>query len=140
MLPTLLVIFLIVLVAVWYFVRNREIQSIDTRGGRRHGAREGVAEIDYWGVQVVVPEEDCCPQARELHGRRYPKNVAPTFPLPGCPNLACHCEGVKLPERRKNDRRKGVDRRGSLRFEPDKPDRRSILDRRKALNPWIYSR
>ena len=37
------------------------------------------------------------------------------------------------PERRKNvERRKGEDRREMIRFEPDKDDRRSGKDRRKA--------
>lgn len=39
-------------------------------------------------------------------------------------------------ERRRRQRREGTDRREMVRFEPDKPSRRSGRDRRNADDVW----
>lgn len=51
-------------------------------------------------------------------------------------------EDYKGPERRKEQRRKAVDRRSDVRFEPDKEDRRKNAGRRKSDrdgNLWKFN-
>lgn len=47
-----------------------------------------------------------------------------------------HWHHTGAEDRRKGERRTGTDQRDMIRFEPDKKDRRSGIDRRRDGNAW----
>jgi hypothetical protein len=82
----------------------------------------------FWGVEV---KQAGCAAARLLAGHEFPFDEAPALPLEGCTAAMCSCAYIGLKERRQHQRRQH-ERRRQLRFEPDKPDRRSHKDRRRG--------
>ena len=92
---------------------------------------------EYWGVRISAPPgERACARVQEYLGKEFPFTEKPSLPLPDCPNPhQCQCRYIKLVDHRKGDRRSGHERRAAgLRFEPDKPPRRSGKDRRKKID------
>jgi len=83
----------------------------------------------YWGVEI---RPGVCKAAKDLVGTRYTFNEAPALPLAECGAQQCTCSYVALWERRKRHRRIQPDRRKSIRYLVDRPDRRSHKERRKA--------
>jgi hypothetical protein len=83
----------------------------------------------YWGVEI---RSGVCKAAKELVGRRFPFAEAPCLPLAECGAHQCSCNYVGLWERRRRHRRIQADRRQSIRYAVDNPDRRSHKERRKA--------
>jgi hypothetical protein len=82
----------------------------------------------FWGVEI---KQAGCAMGRSLAGVEFEFDEAPNLPLEGCTAAMCSCVYIGLKERRKYQRRQH-ERRSSLRFEPDKPDRRSHKDRRRG--------
>lgn len=87
----------------------------------------------FWGVELA---ETGCEAARRLHGNRYTFAEAPELPLPGCDSAACTCQFRGMPERRSQVRRTHPDRRAVIRFDVNRPDRRSRISRRRA-DKWV---
>jgi hypothetical protein len=85
----------------------------------------------FWGVEI---KQAGCAMGRTLAGVEFEFDDAPSLPLEGCSVAMCSCVYIGLKERRKQQRRQH-DRRSGLRFEPDKPDRRSNKERRRG-NKW----
>jgi hypothetical protein len=82
----------------------------------------------FWGVEI---KQAGCAMGRSLSGVEFEFNDAPSLPLEGCTAAMCSCVYIGLKERRKQQRRQH-ERRTSLRFEPDKIDRRSNKERRRG--------
>ena len=94
--------------------------------------RESSSKAEQWGVRIAAEKEKTCPPVRSFLGREYPMAERPRLPLADCPYPhRCECRYVPLMDRRKAQRRLGVDRRGAQRFETE---RRSGKDRRKDLD------
>ncbi|HYQ71616.1 MAG TPA: hypothetical protein VET88_06775 [Gammaproteobacteria bacterium] len=87
----------------------------------------------FWGVEMAQPG---CEAAHELLGRQFPFDEVPELPLEGCNSANCTCQFKGLTDRRKMVRRQQQDRRATLRFDKDRPERRSRKDRRRG-NAWI---
>ena len=85
----------------------------------------------FWGVEMGQPG---CEAAVALLGEQYTFEDAPQLPLDGCSSAMCTCQFKGLKNRRTQHRRKLEDRREEIRFEKDKPDRRSHKNRRRSDN------
>ena len=83
----------------------------------------------FWGVEMGQPG---CEAAMALLDRQFTFEEAPRLPLEGCTSAMCTCQFKGLKNRRTQRRRKLEDRRVEVRFEKDKPDRRSRKDRRRS--------
>jgi hypothetical protein len=100
-----------------------------------HGGNMKALELEklrqnklFWGVEI---KQAGCAMGRTLAGVEFEFDDAPSLPLEGCTAAMCSCAYIGLKERRKHQRRQH-ERRSSLRFEPDKPDRRSHKERRRS--------
>jgi hypothetical protein len=82
----------------------------------------------FWGVGI---KQAGCAAARTLAGEEFPFDKVPALPLEGCTAAMCSCAYIGLKEKRQQQRRQH-DRRSNLRFDPDKPDRRSRKERRRG--------
>ena len=105
-----------------------------TSGSAPHPVRPGGidklhANELFWGVEMDNPG---CEAARELLGRQYTFEEAPELPLPGCSSAMCTCQFKGLPDQRKQARRSGNDRRGDIRFDKERPERRNRRGRRRS--------
>jgi hypothetical protein len=87
---------------------------------------------NYWGVEI---HSGICKASKELAGRQFPFPEAPSLPLADCAASLCTCTYLGLWERRKCHRRTQADRRKSIRYLQNHPDRRSRRDRRK-IDVW----
>ena len=85
----------------------------------------------FWGLEMGQPG---CEAAQAILDRQYTFDEAPHLPLPGCTSAMCTCQFKGLKNRRTQHRRKLEDRRVEVRFEKDKPDRRSHKNRRRSDN------
>ena len=83
----------------------------------------------FWGVEIG---QAGCEAAQSLLGRQYTFSEAPELPLRDCSSAMCTCQFKGLIDRRMKYRRTNTDRRQNIRFEKDKPDRRSRKDRRRG--------
>lgn len=100
----------------------------------RHGELDRMRESgQFWGVEI---HQAGCPAAKAHAGKQYSLDEAPHLPLEGCSAPHCSCMYLGLKEHRVKQRRVGHDRREVLRFEDEKPDRRSHKDRRKTNKTW----
>lgn len=126
--------------AWWWLRRNASEAGVSTPTGipAASHAKPGVPKPKTWGKQLVIPTGSMpCENAIELAGKCFPGDKAPSLPLAGCTVATCSCRYEPLPERRVGgERRNTIERRGEIRFDPDKPDRRSGKDRRKDAYHW----
>lgn len=83
----------------------------------------------FWGVEI---KHAGCEASRAQSGRQFPLEEAPVLPLDACDKPVCNCIYKGLKERRVDGRRTQGDRREDLRFDSDKPDRRTPKDRRRG--------
>ncbi|MGB5177535.1 MAG: hypothetical protein WBP44_02265 [Gammaproteobacteria bacterium] len=86
----------------------------------------------FWGVEMGQPG---CEAAMALLDQQYTFEEAPRLPLEGCTSAMCNCQFKGLKNRRTQHRRKFEERRVEVRFEMDKPDRRSHKNRRR-VDSW----
>jgi len=87
----------------------------------------------FYGVQVL---QGGCKTSIALAGKRFTFDEAPALPLEGCEAHICPCQYRGLKEKRSSHRRIQEDRRDGLRFNVNKPDRRSLKDRRRRFDQW----
>jgi len=83
----------------------------------------------FWGIEMGQPG---CEAAQAILGKQFTFAEAPQLPLEGCSSAMCTCQFKGLQNKRTRRRRKLEDRRVEVRFEKDKPDRRSRKDRRRG--------
>lgn len=97
-----LALVLVLLVAVWWFLRQRQAAK---KEDARPAAPRGSAHSAYHAVSIKFPS-NACKAAREMEGRRFLATAAPRLPLPDCQSIECSCRFVHH-----EDRRAGRDRR-----------------------------
>jgi hypothetical protein len=85
----------------------------------------------FWGVEMGQPG---CEAAQALLGKQYTFEDAPQLPLDGCSSAMCTCQfkGLKNNRNPQQPRRTNQDRRNEVRFDADKPERRSRKNRRRS--------
>jgi hypothetical protein len=83
----------------------------------------------FWGLEMGQPG---CEAAQAILGQQFTFDDAPELPLQGCSSAMCTCQFKGLKNKRTQRRRKLEERRVEVRFEKDKPDRRSRKDRRRS--------
>jgi len=98
----LMALLLVLLLAIWLFIRSR--QSSESKD-EQPVARSSQANNAYHAVSIKFPS-GACNAAKDMAGRRFLSATAPKLPLAGCPNLDCSCRFVHH-----RDRRAGKDRR-----------------------------
>jgi len=92
------------LLAVWFVLRKRR-DTGPQKPDRRTSAAKTSGSTQYHAVSIRF-EADACPAAKELQGRRFLSNEAPSLPLPECRAVTCRCHFMHH-----EDRRSGKDRR-----------------------------
>jgi hypothetical protein len=126
-------------VIAFFWLKRRGTSDVPTlRAGPQLEPAADNPQPNYWGRKLVVPSPDvACEAAKALQGKCYPGSEGPDLPLSDCDaKMKCLCHYEPLPERRREERRSGHDRREELRFDADKPDRRSGTDRRASGHRW----
>jgi len=139
----------LILVAVFWFVRGRGIKTLGriSHQHRRSKEDEPLAGLStkarqlaklrhskqFWGVEI---QQAGCAAAHALDGRQFAFEDAPELPLAGCDAPRCPCQYKGLKEHRSYHRRTQEDRRKEMRYDPAKPDRRSLKDRRRRFDQW----
>lgn len=98
----LMALLLVLLLAVWLYLRSRRLAE-STR--ETPASQTGKADTAYHAVSIRF-SSNACPAAREMEGRRFLSTAAPKLPLAGCQVLDCNCRFVHH-----KDRRTGKDRR-----------------------------
>jgi len=98
----LVLLLLVLLLAVWIFIRARRSGSTPSQGELVTAERKSSA---YHAVSIKVGNQ-ACEAAEKMVGRRFLSTAAPRLPLPGCDVLECGCRFVHH-----KDRRSGKDRR-----------------------------
>jgi hypothetical protein len=134
-----LLIIIIVVVALLWLMRSRRTPARSRRRLRKAQGQTAATRpggIDklkasglFWGVEIGQPG---CEAAQQLTGKQFTFADAPELPLPGCSLPMCTCQFSGLRENRSRHRRKQDDRRNEIRFDKDKPDRRSPKNRRRG--------
>ncbi|MEN8205215.1 MAG: hypothetical protein ABFS24_04295 [Pseudomonadota bacterium] len=140
---TLLVIVGIIAGLLW-MVRGKQspthrrvtnLQKYDrvTAGKDPHAQLGGLEKLRnndlFWGIEMGQPG---CEAAQAILGKQFTLDEAPHLPLEGCTSAMCTCQFKGLKNRRTQHRRKLEERRVEVRFEKDKPDRRSRKNRRRS--------
>jgi hypothetical protein len=114
-------------------LRRKDLSMEQTASRRPAGQLETLRlNRNYWGVEI---RSGICQAAKELAGRQYPFAEAPCLPLAECTASLCACSYMGLWERRKRHRRKQADRRQSIRYLQNHPERRSHRERRR-IDVW----
>ncbi|RLA23151.1 MAG: hypothetical protein DRQ61_04565 [Gammaproteobacteria bacterium] len=95
----------------------------------------------FWGVAIETREDShACKAVHKVVDREFQTYDVPKLPLEECDNVNCRCRYYGLPDLRKSERRETTsDRRQSIRYEPNKDNRRIGEDRRKADELWKNS-
>lgn len=88
---------------------------------------------NYWGVTIKCGK---CSAIQYTSGRKFTFDEAPILPVVGCKALRCSCRYQGLHERRKKQRRRANDRRETVRFDAQHPERRSGRERRRGHASW----
>ena len=139
----LLVIICLVIGVIWVLRRDRAPthrrkaaprastdSETQTGAPSKHAAVEKLKNNPmFWGVEIG---QAGCEAAQALLGKQYTFEEAPQLPLEGCSSAMCTCQFKGLKDHRTQHRRKRGDQRQEVRFETDKPDRRSRKDRRRG--------
>jgi hypothetical protein len=98
----LMALLLVLLLAIWLFVRVRQSSAPTDEQPK---ARSSNANTAYHSVSIKY-SSNACGAAKEMEGRRFLSSAAPKLPLAGCQVLDCSCRFVHH-----KDRRVGKDRR-----------------------------
>jgi len=139
----LLVIICLIIGVIWVLRRDRTPAthrksapptSVDsdtqTAAPTKHA---GLAKLEnnpmFWGVEIG---QAGCEAAQALLGRQYTFEETPELPLAGCSSAMCTCQFKGLKDHRTRHRRSRGEQRQEVRFETEKPDRRSRKDRRRG--------
>ncbi len=100
----LLIVFVLVLLAGWLFVRNRQDRAPASKKSRR---RLPTSTKNYHAVSIKF-EPYACSAARELDGTRFLAEAAPRLPLPDCDSTDCKCHFAHYKDRRSAKDRRSV--------------------------------
>ncbi|MGB5718295.1 MAG: hypothetical protein WBN81_14540 [Gammaproteobacteria bacterium] len=109
--------------------KYEEINPGDDPGARLGGLDKLKNNSLFWGVEMGQPG---CEAAMALLDQQFTFDEAPRLPLEGCTSAMCTCQFKGLKNRRTRHRREQEERRVEVRFEKEKPDRRSRKNRRRS--------
>ncbi len=101
---------------------------------KKSGALEKLRHAGIYRGVTIRPGK--CAVARRFRGKLFSFDQAPPLPLAGCNTLHCACNYRGLPEHRKQARRNALDRRDSLRFDAERPERRVGKENRQGNINW----
>ena len=93
---------LVLLLAIWLFVRSRQVTESTDKSPATQSSNTNTA---YHAVSIKF-SSNACDAAKDMEGRRFLSTAAPKLPLAGCKVLDCSCRFVHH-----KDRRTGKDRR-----------------------------
>jgi len=136
----LLLIIVVIAVLYWQLRIQGNMPRHHDRDAMSHSAAAGTSkragELEklksnkyFWGVEIIHAG---CEASRALSGQQFTLEEAPILPLGDCDKSLCNCIYKGLKEGRKEGRRTKADRREDLRFDTEKPERRSPKDRRRG--------
>jgi hypothetical protein len=92
----LMALLLVLLLAIWLFIRHRRATSSAQPGPAVPASSSNTA---YHAVSIKF-SSNACKSARDLEGRRFLATAAPRLPLPECEVLECTCRFVHHKDRR----------------------------------------
>ena len=98
----LMALLLVLLLAIWLFIRSRRSADLKDEQATTRSGHENTA---YHAVSIKF-SSNACNAAKDMEGRRFLSTAAPKLPLAGCQVLDCSCRFVHH-----KDRRAGKDRR-----------------------------
>jgi len=131
-----LAILLVIAGTVWLTYGKRPGSARPVTRSRATGPSARPGGIDklensdlFWGVELA---QAGCEASHILLGKQFTFGNAPELPLDGCSSAMCTCQFKGLKNRRTQHRRKRKERRVEVRFDKDKPDRRSRKNRRRS--------
>jgi hypothetical protein len=116
------------LVFPWSGINKRQLAN------KKSGALEKLRRTGIYRGVTIRPGK--CATARRFRGKPFSFDQAPPLPLAGCNTLHCACHYQGLPEHRKRERRNTHDRRDSVRFDAERPERRTSQERRQGNINW----
>ena len=93
----LIIIGIVILVALYAWLRQRPAQS-DTRP-TAHLPGTSASGTQFHAVSIKF-EESACSAAKDLEGKRFLSSAAPRIPLPDCDVLECKCRFIHHKDRR----------------------------------------
>ena len=119
--PSLALVLMAVLLAVWLLYRRGQASNKDTGATTRtetlktlgdtgkQAARSKVAHkaTEYHAVSIRVPGA-ACDAAKALKGQRFLSSEAPLLPLADCDAAECSCTFAHHADRRAGDDRRGL--------------------------------
>lgn len=98
----LMALLLVILLAVWLFMRLKRADNPDPP---KPQLRASATNSDYHAVSIEFSGH-ACEAAEAMSGRRFLSTAAPRLPLPDCQALECQCRFVHYQDRRtRKDRR-----------------------------------
>jgi len=100
----LLIVLVLVLLAGWLFVRNRQGPVPTSKKSRR---RLPTGKKNYHAVSIKF-ESFACSAAKDLEGKRFLAEAAPRLPLPDCDVTDCKCHFAHHKDRRAAKDRRSV--------------------------------
>jgi len=112
--------------------KYEEIEASDDPRAHLGGLEKLKNNPLFWGVEMGQPG---CEAAMALLDQQFTFDEVPRLPLDGCSSAMCTCQFKGLKNRRTQHRRKQEERRVEVRFEKEKPDRRSRKNRRR-IDSW----
>ena len=131
-------IVVIALLVAWLFVRGR--QSAQTKPASPKAKRiEEKKDTAYHAVSIVVTSRACA-AAKELEGRRFLSNAAPSLPLAECDVADCKCRYKHYADRRSREDRRNPYGASSFGGAASKTgeERRRSEDRRKDPDSNLF--
>ena len=135
---TALLIFIVIAGTLWILHRQRgntHNRPTRHRASRHRSVASGTHQKaageneQEWVLEIESPR---CDASRALVGRKFTPEEAPKLPLADCKSTTCTCHYRRQPEQRKYHRRMNSDRRETVRFDKERPDRRARKDRRRG--------
>ena len=100
----LLIVLVLVLLAGWLFIRNRQGRAPVVKKSRR---RLLTSKKNYHAVSIKF-ESFACSAAKDLDGTRFLADAAPRLPLPDCDVTDCKCHFAHHKDRRSAKDRRSV--------------------------------
>ncbi len=100
----LLIVLVLVLLAGWLFIRNRQGRAPVVKKSRR---RLSTSKKDHHAVSIKFAPH-ACSAAKDLDGTRFLADAAPRLPLPDCDVTDCKCHFAHHKDRRSAKDRRSV--------------------------------
>ena len=131
---TTAIIGILVLAAVFFFVRSKKSESKPQSPTAR--PVKATATSEFHAVSIKFPSS-ACSAAKSLDGKRFLSGAAPRIPLAECDVLECKCRFVHHSDRREGDDRRNPYSAGIAGETGKHPqEQRQRPERRKDSDPF----